>query len=35
VRDQWFATHDRRIGEMARAWLADHDIESIPRTRGA
>lgn len=31
VREQWFAVHNRRMEEAAREWLADHDIEPVPR----
>ncbi|PTX91631.1 UPF0158 family protein [Opitutus sp. ER46] len=31
VREQWFAFRDARVTEHARRWLADHDIEPVPR----
>jgi hypothetical protein len=31
IEKQWFAVRDRRSEEAARAWLADHEIEPVPR----
>ncbi len=35
VRDPWFAVRERRLEDTARAWLADHEIEAIPRAESA
>lgn len=34
VRQQWFSVHDRRSEERARRWLAEHEIEPVPRPPG-
>lgn len=31
LETQWFATRDRRLSDLARAWLAQQGVEATPR----
>jgi hypothetical protein len=33
VQQEWHAVRDHREEEVVRAWLAEHEIEAVPRAK--